>query len=217
MKQKPRFLNSRLVFWLLAASVASVASIRFIDRPVAELCRSLPPALPEVARYVSFAAGIPVATVLVLALIVAVYVNPRFRKRTQQSQQSKLFIVGTIILSWGVTHALKALFGRCRPELLFEHSSYGFRFFSTEYTYSSFPSGHTSFAFGLALALSFIRPRLRIPLLAVATLVALSRVVGGAHFVSDVIAGAAVGIFACLAALGFFRKQGHTIVPEETR
>ena len=57
----------------------------------------------------------------------------------------------------------------------------------------SFPSGHSlnAFAIGSVLALSF--PPLAAPLLLVAANVAASRVVLGRHFLSDVLAGSALG------------------------
>jgi membrane-associated phospholipid phosphatase len=57
----------------------------------------------------------------------------------------------------------------------------------------SFPSAHTATAVGLAVALGFRYPpgRWLFPLLA--ALVALQRVAAGAHFLSDALAGAAIG------------------------
>jgi undecaprenyl-diphosphatase len=58
----------------------------------------------------------------------------------------------------------------------------------------SFPSGHAlnSFAVGSLLSLAF--PAVAVPVLAVAASVAASRVVLGLHWLSDVLAGALVGI-----------------------
>ena len=64
-----------------------------------------------------------------------------------------------------------------------------------DYAIQSFPSGHTATAFGLAIGLSFAYPRGRWLFLVFAILSGLQRVVSGAHFPSDVLAGAAI---ACL-------------------
>jgi undecaprenyl-diphosphatase len=62
----------------------------------------------------------------------------------------------------------------------------------------SFPSGHSITAFALALSIGLFYPDLQGCLLAVAFLIATSRIILGMHFLSDVLAGSAIG-----AALGF--------------
>ena len=58
---------------------------------------------------------------------------------------------------------------------------------------ASFPSGHATTAFAAAAAVAVLMPRLRWPALALAALVALSRVYLGVHFAFDVLAGALLG------------------------
>ena|ERR1051325_678679 len=57
----------------------------------------------------------------------------------------------------------------------------------------SFPSGHTITAFAVAVSLSHYYPDLTAGLLFCALSVAASRILLGMHFLSDVIAGAAIG------------------------
>jgi undecaprenyl-diphosphatase len=57
----------------------------------------------------------------------------------------------------------------------------------------SFPSGHTITAFAVALSLSRWNPNLAVGLLFCAISIATSRVLLGMHFLSDVLAGAAIG------------------------
>lgn len=64
---------------------------------------------------------------------------------------------------------------------------------------SSFPSGHAATAFAAAVAVGLLCPRLRAPLLALAALVALSRVYLGVHYWSDVAVGSALGALIGLA------------------
>jgi len=62
----------------------------------------------------------------------------------------------------------------------------------------SFPSGHTITAFAVSVALSRFYPDLATGLLFCALSVAASRVLLGMHFLSDVVAGAAIGtVVAC--------------------
>jgi undecaprenyl-diphosphatase len=62
----------------------------------------------------------------------------------------------------------------------------------------SFPSGHTITAFAMALSLGVFYPVMLLGLLFCAFSVALSRILLGMHFLSDVLAGAAIG-----SALGY--------------
>jgi undecaprenyl-diphosphatase len=57
----------------------------------------------------------------------------------------------------------------------------------------SFPSGHTITAFAVAVSIAGFYPSLMIGLLFLAVSVAASRVLLGLHFLSDVLAGAAIG------------------------
>ena len=58
----------------------------------------------------------------------------------------------------------------------------------------SFPSGHTITAFSIAVVLSFFYPQLEGALLFVACSIALSRIVLGMHFLSDVLGGVVLGV-----------------------
>jgi undecaprenyl-diphosphatase len=57
----------------------------------------------------------------------------------------------------------------------------------------SFPSGHTITAFSVAVSLGVFYPAMLTGLLFCALSVALSRILLGMHFLSDVLAGAAIG------------------------
>jgi undecaprenyl-diphosphatase len=62
----------------------------------------------------------------------------------------------------------------------------------------SFPSGHTMTAFAVSIALSQFYPSLVFPLMFCAVSIAISRILLGMHFLSDVVAGAILG-----AGLGY--------------
>jgi len=66
----------------------------------------------------------------------------------------------------------------------------------------SFPSGHTMMAFAVAIPLSLFYPTLSIGLLFCALSIAISRILLGMHFLSDVVAGALIGTG--LGYLGYF-------------
>jgi len=62
----------------------------------------------------------------------------------------------------------------------------------------SFPSGHSMSAFAIALPLCIFYPQLQAGLLALSLSIAISRVILGMHFVSDVVVGSLLG-----AGLGY--------------
>jgi len=98
------------------------------------------------------------------------------------------------LLSIGCFQAMKRVTGRKRPCEIEPHC------WATVLPPDqfSFPSGHTMTAFAIAVALALFYPALSATLLFFAFSIAVSRVVLGMHFVSDVIAGMLVG-----AVLGF--------------
>ena len=59
--------------------------------------------------------------------------------------------------------------------------------------WDSFPSGHASAAFAVATVLAIKFPRIRWPVLAVAGVIAASRIVRGSHYLTDAAGGAALG------------------------
>jgi undecaprenyl-diphosphatase len=68
----------------------------------------------------------------------------------------------------------------------------------------SFPSGHSITAFAIAITLGSFYPELFFGLLLVAMSIAASRVILGMHFLSDVLAGSAIGMLLGFAFLHFF-------------
>src|SRR5689334_24973434 len=67
----------------------------------------------------------------------------------------------------------------------------------------SFPSGHTITAFAVSLPMMHYYPQLSVGLLFCACSIALSRVVLGLHFLSDVLAGAGIGALLGFASYAF--------------
>ena len=68
----------------------------------------------------------------------------------------------------------------------------------------SFPSGHSMTAFSIMVSVGHFYPDLQLVLLALALSIAASRIILGMHYLTDVVAGAAIGIGLGLAALCLF-------------
>jgi membrane-associated phospholipid phosphatase len=122
--------------------------------------------------------------------------------------QRGLFVFTTIAVSGLLAQFVKHVVGRARPKLMETMGAFHFDLFSIKASLASFPSGHTASAFGLALALGLIERRLAPLLLALATLVAAARVTLGAHYLSDVVAGAALGSAVTLATAVVMARRG---------
>ena len=72
----------------------------------------------------------------------------------------------------------------------------------------SFPSGHTMTACSIALVVSYFYPSLEGPLLFLAVSIAMSRIVLGMHYLSDVLAGMILGIALGCSAITAFAALG---------
>lgn len=111
---------------------------------------------------------------------------------------------GAMILTFLVVNcALKPLVARVRPYDLFQEISILVR---PERDFS-FPSGHSASSFACAWALFRASPRkYGAPALALAGLIALSRLYVGVHYPTDVLAGVALGILLAELALRLIRR-----------
>jgi undecaprenyl-diphosphatase len=69
----------------------------------------------------------------------------------------------------------------------------------------SFPSGHTITAFSVAISLSSFYPTLVLGLIFCAVSIAVSRILLGMHFLSDVLAGALIGSALAYSSVWLFR------------
>jgi membrane-associated phospholipid phosphatase len=85
--------------------------------------------------------------------------------------------------------------GRARPSVTTERVSHGPTFASK---FNAFPSGHTAASTAFFVTLLLVRRRIGAVLLVIPVLIACSRMYVAAHFLSDVVAGAIVGVAAAL-------------------
>ena len=99
-----------------------------------------------------------------------------------------------LILTGVVTQVIKHLIGRTRPNHIDPTDPVYFNFFTTDSALHSFPSGHTSTIIAVTIILCLILPSLKIFLLICGSVISISRVVVGAHYFTDVVAGALVAI-----------------------
>ena len=106
--------------------------------------------------------------------------------------------------------ALKHLIGRPRPDAALAATA---RLLGPSWTHDvdSFPSGHATSVFAVAAIFGAYYPRLRLPLYALAAAIALGRVYLERHYVSDIVAGAVIGM-----AVALWLCHGRQVLPAET-
>ncbi len=116
-------------------------------------------------------------------------------------------ITGSLLLAGVAVSVLKPLVGRARPSLSLK--AHDFRPFSSQ---DSWPSGHTTVAFALATSLSdeLRHTPASILLYGAAALTGWSRVNDNRHWVTDVAAGALVGVTSAKLMNGRWRVFGLT-------
>lgn len=133
--------------------------------------------------------------------------GPQTDRAVIVSGQRALYVFAAVAVAGIFTQIAKHILSRPRPPLFDTYGAFHFEWFMLKSAYASFPSGHSATAFAAAVALGFFLPRARWWLLAVALLVAMSRVALRAHYVSDVVAGAALGAAAAVLVARVFSRR----------
>ena len=124
------------------------------------------------------------------------------------------YFFASVAVAGIVTSLLKCLIGRARPVQLDQFGLYGFRPWNwTEARWHSLPSGEATTAFAVAAALAVLFPRYQILWWAFAVVMAAARVMVNAHYLSDIVAGAAVGALTAYAMQSVFARRGWLTPP----
>lgn len=106
-----------------------------------------------------------------------------------------LFSIGAIIISGLFVNIIKVLIGRARPRMYFGEGITGIYPPGLNSDFQSFPSGHASTVVALATALALFFPRWKIRIFTIGVILALTRVVVNAHYLSDVIVSSVITLF----------------------
>lgn len=106
-----------------------------------------------------------------------------------------------------MTNLLKRLVGRGRPTEFDASGAFSFHNIFNDWTFQSFPSGHSATAIATAFTVGFMLPRAFPVLLVVGLVVAASRVPVGMHYPTDVFAGAVVGMLGAYLVRNVFARR----------
>ena len=151
----------------------------------------------------------------------------RYFKKNELFMQRYLFILYANIFSGLLSTIIKNILGRIRPWglrnggdeygfLLFQNFDMGFiekmkyqftTLVNASTTYTSFPSGHSTTLFTMAMALSLLFPKQRILWFFLAIFFVSGRVFASDHFLSDILAGALLGSLSTIYLYSKFKRK----------
>ncbi|EEA96787.1 phosphatase PAP2 family protein [Pseudovibrio sp. JE062] len=208
----PSILKPQNVAALLIA-LCGVAMV-FLDHSSPIWARRLPDAYHSVFDVVTDAGKsdwVLIPTGLwILAVIFRDWQANSFRRKMIMSSLSVYasFLFFVVAASGLLAIALKWNIGRARPSLFDEMGPLAFEPFAWQAKLSSLPSGHSTTAGALIVALALLAPKYRWFIVVVGSWIAVSRIIVGAHYPSDVAAGLVVGgVFSYLSARWMARRR----------
>lgn len=211
---RTRTAAGRLELVALASLLLAGLSMLFADRAMASWVEHLDPAVRALFGRISvigLSTGYLIGSALAALACLAV---ARLSLTLDQEQRWRSYAMVPLFLFCSIAAAgltadlIKSLVGRFRPKLFFRDGAYGFDFLHFQADYLSFPSGHAATAFALATALTLLWPRHVAAYVLLALLVGASRVLSNAHWLSDVVGGALIGILMALYVARVFRANG---------
>ncbi len=223
---QPWPLNPTTRNWLLAAAAAVVllAVLSLLDAELSRWGTALPGPVVVAFRWISRLGDSDYALIGAAAMCAAggvaslLVTRPHVKDAMRQFALIGAFWFCCVGLPSLITAVVKRLIGRARPALLDSVGTLDFRVMNwLDWTYQSFPSGHATTGFAICFAVSFVAPRAFPPMLVVAILISLSRIVLGAHYPTDIIAGAIVGTLGAYLVRYVFALRGWLFVIREDR
>ena len=198
-------MKQRSVFYwtlgFLVAAIAIAASFYFDDVVRDFIARHQNPGMRNCMRDVSRFGDWPEH--FALGLILAAVAWWRGNKKW-----TRIFLSMLIALSIAglAGRAIKVTTGRARPSVKSEQAWNGPRLSSK---YHAFPSGHVVASTAFFGVLTFASWRIGLPCLLIPMLIGFSRIYGGAHYLSDVVCAAVLGMLCAILVARFFLKIGN--------
>jgi membrane-associated phospholipid phosphatase len=202
--------------WLLAFALAIVAisfCVAYIDRPVTDYFEAHVRHTP-LWNYLDYFLA-PFLWTIVAALFMLFSTGCLAIFGHQPPRWTRTPILCSWSTMWGLaTETMgKGISGRTLPDPSYVQSRvYSFRFLLGDPHGSSFPSGHMLIACGIATVLWIQTPRLRWPVSLLACAIGAALIIDNFHWVSDVIAGAFLGV-----SVGWMTVRLQTVTSLPTR
>lgn len=206
--------------WLGTFACAILLVAVVADAPVRDLARSLDPSVVAVLRVVTqfgnSAWPLGISLLLLGAVtVVARQSNPFPPDALQNLRSALILVIGSVAISGTIASLTKNMIGRARPSTG-DPQVFEFAFMSFRASWAAFPSGHATTAIAFAVALAIAFPKQAIAWLSIGLIAALSRAFIGVHWLSDCLAGMALGALVSLALRQGMERHGHAFQTELT-
>lgn len=151
---------------------------------------------------------IPSLVLMILLRLAMFPLHGAWRKGVGELAMISSFIFLGVGVPGLITNLFKRLIGRGRPSEYDAAGAFSFQNLINDWTFQSFPSGHSATAVATAFTIGFLWPRTFLVLLVVGVVVAMSRVPVGAHYPTDVFAGIVVGMLGAYLVRNVFARKG---------
>jgi len=189
-------------YWLIGIAIAALAialGFYFDDTLRDFIAEHQTPALRSFMRYVSLFGDWPSHLAVGLLLLAIAWIR-------DSKKWTRIFLAMLIAMSLaGVTgHVIKRTIPRPRPSVHADMRWGGPRFSSK---YHSFPSGHVDASTAFFCSLFLANRRIGLACFPIPILIGLSRMYLGAHYLSDVVCAAVLGILCALFVAHFLFRQ----------
>ena len=177
-------------FTKLGSIVLGTAILSAVDRETSDFFRRQDKSFPQPIQEFGFYFASPQNYLMVNA---SIYGFGLFTKN-EQVRKTGVLIISSSITAGYLQILARTPIGRARP--FSGEDPYTFKPFAGEQNYFSFPSGHTVLGVTMAhsIAKQFNNTWVKIGIYSIGSIPALSRLIDGAHWLSDVAFGAALSI-----------------------
>jgi membrane-associated phospholipid phosphatase len=198
-----------LFYWLIGTLIVAVIIVAafYFDAPVANfMATHQSPGLRDFMRNVSRFGDWPEHFLIGLALF-------SFARWRGNKKWARIFLsmLTALAIAGLVGRAIKVSAGRARPSVRTEERWHSL---SWDQKYHSFPSGHVDASIGFFGVLFLARRRIGLVCLPIPILIGFSRMYLGAHYLSDVVCAAVLGIVAAVLVWRFANRRFEEESPD---
>jgi membrane-associated phospholipid phosphatase len=208
METKTDRLAAVSLYGFPAVALLIVASIRFLDEPIALSVNRLLRSNPILGEYTREIPDLLLPAVLILSAGMWIAYFLRSRKGILDDRTGFYRLAGTALpVAYLAKAAFKTLFGRIETRAwLKDAASHRLLWFQADNDHAGFPSGHMTVFAALAAACWIYFPRRRALAFSIILPSGLAMIATNYHFLSDVIAGGYLGLAVTSATRIFLER-----------